>query len=750
MSEKKAFENNEVLLWGRKQAKPELIEKYGIGNKNPKSKAKIVKDGDKVVKTVKKVVSKKRVFDENEKYTIDDLEFLNKEYDRIEEEASNLTDFDKMDELVEVQDKIYNLIEKLKKEQYEDEEKQYDKPEVDEDDNVKEIKKLNEELAKLTDKYIQSKGDVKIRDKMEAIEEKINKLSKQKKPAKKVGKSVDISKSVNAEPEIHDYEIIEKIIKMVGKGFKKGSPEALAHAEKMRQALANKKQPKVLEPVIKKETKARVQKGSEEAKALGKKLADAKKAKLEAKKKDEEELKRIEKVRNPTKPKGRPWYYIGDIPRGYREATETEAIEKGKVSEYGKYEVDETKYNLWNNYEILLDENKTFKEVEWTLNGLKKRILKSLQEIEILKSKLDNDKYKDKSNEFKTKLTFEKELRRHLQAGWNWYYKIYCEMKGIQYERKSFELPKQEEIKTTTESKIIHKVKEPEKIIDPRTGKEAKMSKYTGNESESEDEKPEGDIDVDLIFKNGENEEISLSTKYFTEDYKLISKYVPKLIKKNIILHKKYYTTKDYNKYFYSIPMKGGKLEYGDLAGLLEASYNNETEKVGQFNKDKDLSTKTSKVFINPETGQTVVAHRGTKEASDWLNNAVYALGNKRAYKLTPRYKEARRVQKRAYRKYGRDNITTIGHSQGGLQAEMLGKRGNETITLNKATRPFGNKSAKNQYDISSSRDLVSSLNPFQSIKNKGKSKVIKAQSYNPLTEHAIDILNREQGYIGK
>lgn len=554
MSEKKAFENNEVLLWGRKQAKPELIEKYGIGNKNPKSKAKIVKDGDKVVKTVKKAVSKRR-FNEKEKYTIDDLDFLNSEYDRIEDEASNLTDFDKMDELVDIQDKIYNTIEKLKKEQYEEEEKEYNKPVVEEDDNIKEIKKLNDELAKLTDKYIESRGDIKIRDKMEAIEEKIKKLSKQKKPAKK-GKSINISKNIDKEPEIQDYEIIEKIIKMVGRGFKKGSPEAKAHGEKMRQALLAKKQPKAVEPVIKKDTKARVQKGSEEAKALGKRLAEAKKAKLEAKKKDEEELKRIEAVRNPTKPKGRPWYYIGDIPRGYREATETEAIEKGKVSEYGKYQVDETKYNLWNNYEILLDENKTYKEVEWTLNGLKRRIVKSLQEIEILKSKLDNDKYKDRSNDFKTKLTFEKELRRHLQAGWNWYYKIYCNMKGIKYERKSFELPKKEEIKTTTESKAIYKAKEPEKIIDPRTGKEAKLSKYSG-ETKKEDNDNLKDVDVNLLFKK-DDDIINLSTKYFTDDYKLKSKYVKKLFDKKIYLAKKHYTTEDYNKYFYTMMLGGG------------------------------------------------------------------------------------------------------------------------------------------------------------------------------------------------
>jgi hypothetical protein len=112
------------------------------------------------------------------------------------------------------------------------------------------------------------------------------------------------------------------------------------------------------------------------------------------------------------------------------------------------------------------------------------------------------------------------------------------------------------------------------------------------------------------------------------------------------------------------------------------------------------LSSKTSKVFVNPQTGQTVVAHRGTSGWSDWLNNGIWALGGNDAYKKTARYKEAEKVQRDAEQKYGAKNVTTIGHSQGGLQAELLGKNVHEIITLNEATRPFTNSTHDNQYDV--------------------------------------------------
>lgn len=194
----------------------------------------------------------------------------------------------------------------------------------------------------------------------------------------------------------------------------------------------------------------------------------------------------------------------------------------------------------------------------------------------------------------------------------------------------------------------------------------------------------------------------------------------------------------------------GGSLAAAELKDLLGASYDPKVDKVGDFELDKQISSGTSKVYYNDDTGQAVVAHRGTAGISDWGNNAVYALGGKTAYKLTPRYKEAKKVQSRAEKKYGKKKVSTIGHSQGGLQAELLGGKSKEIITVNKATRPFESNTNKNQYDIRSKGDLVSGANPFGS-KSK-KDTTIKNTTYNPLTEHSGDILDRldKKQMIGK
>lgn len=200
--------------------------------------------------------------------------------------------------------------------------------------------------------------------------------------------------------------------------------------------------------------------------------------------------------------------------------------------------------------------------------------------------------------------------------------------------------------------------------------------------------------------------------------------------------------------------IKGGKLAVGSLKGLLSASYDKNIKEVDGFIQDEALSTKTSKVYYNPNTKQTVVAHRGTSGFTDWFNNAVFASTGAKGYKLTSRFKEAERVQNRAKEKYGKDNITTIGHSQGGLQAELLGKDSKEIITLNKATRPFESNKNENQYDIKSKTDVVSSLNPFKNpfAPKKGHDIIIPAKSSNPLTEHSISVLERleNQKEIGK
>jgi hypothetical protein len=110
-------------------------------------------------------------------------------------------------------------------------------------------------------------------------------------------------------------------------------------------------------------------------------------------------------------------------------------------------------------------------------------------------------------------------------------------------------------------------------------------------------------------------------------------------------------------------------------------------------------------------------------------------------------------VQKLAEEIYGAKNITTIGHSQGALLAQMLGKNTKEILTLNKASRPedlFRFSKPKKQYDVRSDGDIVSAWqSPFQNNKNNT---TIKKQSNNPLTEHSVDVLNRlnQDKIIGK
>lgn len=204
----------------------------------------------------------------------------------------------------------------------------------------------------------------------------------------------------------------------------------------------------------------------------------------------------------------------------------------------------------------------------------------------------------------------------------------------------------------------------------------------------------------------------------------------------------KMYCSDDDDFYGNGVHIHGGALAGNEIRGLLDASYDKTVKDVdGGWVKDEDLSTGKSKVFYNPETGKSSVVHRGTVGTiSDWKNNAVYALGGKKAYKDTSRYKHAKDVQRAAEAKYGNDNIITLGHSQGGLQAELLGKKGDETITLNKATRPFSNAPGKNQTDIRTTTDLVSAMNPFSKAKN---TESISLKGFNPLKAHATTSLKK-------
>jgi hypothetical protein len=202
------------------------------------------------------------------------------------------------------------------------------------------------------------------------------------------------------------------------------------------------------------------------------------------------------------------------------------------------------------------------------------------------------------------------------------------------------------------------------------------------------------------------------------------------------------------NSNFSNYAMAGGALSINHIKKMLKASYNGQSigiggkgenppapERIDDFILDKQLSGQYGVVYFNPRTGQSVVVHRGTKEAMDWTNNAMYALG---MYKYTNRYKTGLQMQRKAEKKYGAKNITTLGHSQSAELARQLGQNTKEIITLNPAYK--GEKPLKNEYNIRSSGDVVSA--GLWGTK-RGHDLIIPAKTFNPLTEHMIDILDR-------
>lgn len=188
----------------------------------------------------------------------------------------------------------------------------------------------------------------------------------------------------------------------------------------------------------------------------------------------------------------------------------------------------------------------------------------------------------------------------------------------------------------------------------------------------------------------------------------------------------------------------GCGLQSSTLRDLLEGSYTGDAPE--GWSLDANNSSDTSKIFKHNNSDQVVVAHKGTEGFADWGNNLAYGLGGEMLYEATPRFREARNVQDAAVKEYGSDRITTIGHSQGGLQAELLGKLGRETITVNKATRPTNPlwipSKKKSQFDIRSTFDPVSMWrSPFGKRQKNNVS--IPAKSHSALKEHSYDILHR-------
>ena len=461
-------------------------------------------------------------------------------------------------------------------------------------------------------------------------------------------------------------------------------------------------------------SKARMEKGSEEAKELGKRLAEARRMKREGKPtlKEQAEKKREEKEKTRHQ-KLKPWYYVGIIPKGYREATEDEAIRNYRVGSYGKYKVDIVKNEFFDKYKILLSHDMSNDDIKMALIGIPKKINRSFNEIEILENKLANNKYTEQQHHaYDNKLDEEKHTNKNLQKAYNWVSRLYAQRFDKPYTKRHFTPPKHNIIETK------------ETVLKPEVYKETIMIEETPNKSKKS-----------MVYKfDNAFDKISIPTKAFTEEMLVKPKFAQKLFEKSIILHPEHYHPEDIKKYFYS--KTGTGIGSKDAQKLISLGYQPEMKDIDNYQLDRDLSVDRARVYRNTKTGKVYVVHRGTKEASDWLNNLVYGL-SPYFYKHTDRYKQGKDVQEKALQKYG-NNVDVIGHSQGAKIAEMASrgdKRVKDVITYN---RPVGLQEAmtpldKNVVDVRSSWDPVSMFAPFQ---KRHKPITIENKSWNPLQQH--------------
>ena len=181
-------------------------------------------------------------------------------------------------------------------------------------------------------------------------------------------------------------------------------------------------------------------------------------------------------------------------------------------------------------------------------------------------------------------------------------------------------------------------------------------------------------------------------------------------------------------------------MERQDLKDLLKASYMSQKKAAEYMDKrgysyDPELSTMEQKVFINKETGNPLIAERGSKRVSDWLyEDPMMVLG----LTNTRRVKESKNLSKETSKKYGIDP-DIVGHSLGGYLAENAARDKSNVYTYNKAASipQVFQQNPQNQYDYRTTLDIPSFLGQFQS----GGTKQNISGSWNPIASHDIEYL---------
>ena len=144
----------------------------------------------------------------------------------------------------------------------------------------------------------------------------------------------------------------------------------------------------------------------------------------------------------------------------------------------------------------------------------------------------------------------------------------------------------------------------------------------------------------------------------------------------------------------------------------LSAPENKYIDDLQGFSVGKELSTIDNLVFYNPVTKETRISYRGTTDRPlrtksflrDWKTNGQITGGSTHS----TRVRQADRQFDKVVNKYGKQNLTTSGHSQGGhvsyevaVKHDIPGHHFNPAINttqLSKAKQYAGNKSEQTIY----------------------------------------------------
>ena len=185
--------------------------------------------------------------------------------------------------------------------------------------------------------------------------------------------------------------------------------------------------------------------------------------------------------------------------------------------------------------------------------------------------------------------------------------------------------------------------------------------------------------------------------------------------------------------------MKYGRGLYANiLRNFLSNGYKkNQANSLDGFQRDNSLSGQRVQVYNKPDTKQTVVVHRCTQGFQDVLTDIKLAF-HPSLYMKSNRFQHAKDIQQRAEDKYGKENVTTVGHSLGAKLAADVGGKSKEIITYNKPIIPqeIFKQTRKNETSIRTKMDPVSilgSLNP--------NIKQVSTKTVNPITAHATSQL---------